>query len=207
MGESKAQRFRIDLSDLVLEIISIVIAIVLATAVGQAVQHYHDSARTSDALREIRSEIIANRSALDRVRPLHERIALGYESLVRGSHGQELDFTRFAATFARVAPRGINPFRGEDTAWQLARTSSAIGDTPFSLRAALQRVYFEQETLSEVDRTLFQTFLNAPTTSRPNYYFVAEALTLEFNDVVASETRLDARYAEALTALADAGIR
>ena len=205
-GRVATRRLRIELSDLLLEIISIVIAIVLATAVGQVVAQHREGVQTAEALRQIRSEIQTNRAALERVRPLHVRIAAAYEALVGRAHHDQIGFAEFRATFARAAPHGINPFRGEDTAWQLARTSSTISNAPYSVRAAVQRAYFEQETLDEIDRTLFQTFLTPPTTSRPNFYFIGLSLSLEFNDAVGSERRLDARYGEALAALAHTGI-
>ncbi len=205
--ETRRARLRIDPSDLALEIVSIVIAIVLATIVGQLVEKYQASERTRAALTQIRQEVLRDHEALRDVSTLHERIRAAFDATIGRTRGEQLDYDTFARTFQRVAPKGFHPFDGSTTAWDLARSSNALEDLPYSLRATLQTRYAELAQIRSLNAALYSHFTSTPTEARPNFYFTASAVLLTLGDVVASENRLARDDDDVLSALAARGIR
>jgi hypothetical protein len=210
MAEQERRRrpsLRIDPSDLALEIVSIVIAIILATAVGQIVANHQAGVRTREALAAIRQEVARDDAALQAVRPLHQRVYAAFATSVRRTHGEQLSFGEFTRTFGGAAPTGFHPFGGTTTAWDLARSSSVLQDVPYSLRAALVRRYAELTNLQGLSAALYARLLTAPTESHPNFFFTAVAVSSNLDDLVFSETRLIRDDEIALRALTEAGIR
>jgi len=205
--EPPRSRLRIDPSDLALEIVSIVIAIILATIVGQLVEKHQADERTRAALTQIRQEVLLDHDALRDVSALHETIRAAFDATIGQTHGEQLDYDVFVRTFQRVAPKGVHPFDGSTTAWDLARSSNALDDLPYSLRATLQTRYAELAQLRSLNASLYSHFTSAPTETRPNFYFTATAVLLTLGDVVASENRLARDDDAVLSALAARGIR
>ena len=106
MGDEEPRRrfwLRIDPSELALEIISIVIAIVLATAVGQIIANYQADARTREALSQIRQEVAHDDVTLRGVQPLHQRVLSAFMQTIRRTDGEQLDFDGFSRAFGRAA--------------------------------------------------------------------------------------------------------
>jgi hypothetical protein len=134
---SHRSRLRIGPSDPALEILSIVIAIVLATAVGGVVECNRAAARTHEALSQACQEIAHDGARLAAVHPLHERVRDAFVRAVATARGERLDYDRFTRTFETAAPRGFQPFTGTATAWELARSSDALADVPYALHASL----------------------------------------------------------------------
>ena len=199
-------RIRIDPSDLALEIISIVVAIVLATGVGQLVEHARAQARTHQALVEVRREIAADDAVLRRVTALHRRVWLSFSHAVTSAHGEQMTFDTFIGSFKHAAPQGYQPFAGTTTAWDLTRNSPDLDNVPYDLRVRLQTRYGELAGLRETEQRVVAGFEFEPSDARPNFYFAAYALVLNLADVVFSEQRLIDDDDRALTSLAQAGI-
>jgi hypothetical protein len=197
----------IDPSDLALEIVSIVIAIVLATAVGQVVSNYQAGARSHEALEQVRQEVVHDDAALRKLQPLHRHVRIAFDATIRRTHKERLDYDGFARTFADAAPHGFHPFSGTTTAWELARSSSALAESPYALRAALETRYAELEQLGDLNSAILTRLTTTPTDDHPNFFFTAGALLLNLTDVVASEDRLLRDDDIALRALAASGIR
>jgi hypothetical protein len=209
MSEKKAAaRLSIDRSDLALEIVSIVIAIILATAVGQIVEHYREGVRTHEALVQIRQEIIHDDALLRVDRPLHRRVRTAFWDTVRKAHGEQLSFDDLMTeTFGHAAPEGFHPFDGTTTAWELARTSSVLADVPYALRATLQTRYAELASLQKLNSAFAARLEGTPTDARPNFYFTSVSISLILTDLVYSEDRLVDDDSAALNVLASAGVR
>lgn len=205
--EPRRARLRIDPSDLALEIVSIVIAIILATVVGQLVEKHQADERTRAALSQIRQEILRDHEAMRDVSKLHWRMHAAFEATIGQTRGEQLDFDAFARTFQRVAPKGFHPFDGSTTAWDLARSSNALEDLPYSLGATLQTRYAELAQLRNLNAALYSHLTSTPTEARPNFFFTATAVLLNLGDVVASEDRLGRDDNAVLSALAERGIR
>jgi hypothetical protein len=189
-----------------LEIISIVIAVLLALAAGQAVESARAAQRTHEALVQIRQEIANDDAVLHTVHPLHARLGVAFERTVAHAHNQHLDFTTMYRTFGDAAPNGFMPFEGTTTAWDIARGSAVLADVPYSLRAALQNRYAEVQNLDALNASMLGRLEVATTDHDPNFYFTAFVLQLMFKDIEFSENRLAADDRAALDALAKNGI-
>src|SRR5476649_1165560 len=209
MADNKPQRgrVRIDRSELVLEIVSIVIAIILATAAGQFVEHYRAGVRTHEALAQIRQEVANDDKILQAVRPLHRRVRVAFDTTVRRTHGEQLSFDALSATFFHAAPHGFRPFGGTTTAWELARGSNVLADVPYELRSLLQTRYAELDGLQGENAAFIGRLEGTPTGSQPNFFFTAVTLSLILSDVTYAEDRLVKDDAAVLRALGSAGIR
>jgi hypothetical protein len=113
MTEEPAPRrgLRIDLSDLVLEIISIGVALGLATAVGQAIDAHRTATRTTEVLTELWREIARDDAALAASHPLHVRVHDAFASTVAGAREETLSYDAFAGAFARTEslPKHASP--------------------------------------------------------------------------------------------------
>jgi hypothetical protein len=205
--EPRRARVRIDPSDLALEIVSIVIAIILATVVGQLVERYQAAERTREALSQIRQEVVRDHGALRDVSTLHESTRAAFDATIGQAREEQLDYDAFAGTFRRVAPKGSHPFDGSTTAWDLARSSNVLDGLPYSLRATLQRRYAELAQLRSLNAALYSHLTSAPTERRPNFFFTAAAVLLTLADIVASEDRLARDDDAVLSALAARGIQ
>jgi hypothetical protein len=172
-----------------LEIISIVIAVLLALAAGQAVDAFRAAQRTHEALGQIRQEIANDDTVLRAVHPLHVRLGLAFER-----------------TVGDAAPHGFNPFGGTTTAWELARGTDVLAGVPYSVRSALQTRYAEVQNLDALNAAMLGRLEVATTDQDPNFYFTAFALQLMFKDIEFSERRLASDDRAALDALAKDGI-
>ncbi len=203
----KRRGLRIDPSDLLLEIVSIVIAVILALAAGQAVESMRNAQRTHEALMQIRQEIVQDESDLRELHPLHQRVEAAFYRVVARARNRHLDFDEMLQTFGNAAPNGFNPFGGTTTAWDLARGSDVLADVPYGVRSALQTRYGELQNLNMLNEAMLAR-LEIPTTDEhPNFYFAAFALRLMLNDIDFSEGRLMRDDRAALDALANDGIR
>ncbi len=200
----KRTRLRIDPSDLVLEILSIVIAIVLATAVGGLVERNRADARTREALSQVCQEIAHDDVRLLAVRPLHVRVGAAFKQTLEAARGEQLEFDRFDQTFHDAAPRGFQPFFGTTTAWELARSSDALAGVPYALRATLVNRYGQLTVLKGENDAVLASLLSAPTERHPNFFFVAASLEDTLNDVKYAEGQLAKDDAAALGALRSA---
>jgi hypothetical protein len=200
----KRARLRIDPSDLALEILSIVIAIVLATAVGGLVDRNRAGARTHEALSQICQEISQDDARLRAVHPLHVRIGAAFARSLQGARGEQLEYDRFAQTFQGAAPRGFQPLFGTTTAWELARSSDALAGVPYALRATLVNRYGQLAVLKDENNLVLASVLTAPTERHPNFFFVAASLEDTLNDVSYAEVQLGRDDAAAVAALRSA---
>jgi hypothetical protein len=196
----------IDPSDLLLEIISIVIAVLLALAAGQAVESARAAQRTHEALGQIRQEIANDDDVLRAVHGLHARLGVAFERTVARAQHQQLDFTAMYRTFGDTAPNGFQPFDGTTTAWDIARGSDVLADVPYSVRSALQTRYAEVQNLDALNASMLGRLEVATTDKEPNFYFTAFVLQLMFKDIEFSENRLAQDDRAALDALAKDGI-
>ncbi|MBD5603898.1 MAG: hypothetical protein IAI48_02205 [Candidatus Eremiobacteraeota bacterium] len=209
MAEERRPRrpsLRIEPSDLALEIVSIVIAIVLATTAGQIVANHQADARTRESLAQIRQEVAHDDTELEGLRSLHHRVDTAFALAIRRTRGEYLTFDAFTHTFGDAAPTGFHPFDGSTTAWDLARGSSVLQDVPYGVRAALQTRYADLAHVRELSARLYERFLTAPTEDHPNFYFTAVAVSANLKDLVYAETALARDDESALHALSASGM-
>jgi hypothetical protein len=201
----RRMRWQIDPSDLLLEVVSIVIAILLALGVNEWRDGLQRDARARAALAAIRSEVAGNRAQLVAVMPHHRSVELAFSRLADevDSHGT-MTFRQFIYAFSAANPHGYMPFSGESTAWDLARTSTVLNDVDYRTRAALERTYAEQTFLGQIGQRVIEHVRVGPVPAGADFYPDAVSFDLDANDVIYSERRLLGRYDDALRALGPA---
>jgi hypothetical protein len=202
MAEKPARRVRIDPSDLVLEIVSIVIAILLALGVNEWRDTARTRARTHDSLVGIRSEITANRTLLMKAMPHHLAVWTAFRAL-QSRKAHRLTFEEYTDLFGKTNPNGFRPFLGEETAWRLATTSAALADVEYATRIALERTYQEQTVLDRFSERIADDLHFGPANADANFYMSAISFSLDSADIVYAERDLLRHYDRSLNLLAD----
>jgi hypothetical protein len=198
---------RIDPSDLLLEIVSVVVAILLALAVNEWRDGLQRQQRAHAALPAIRSEMTNNRAQLLAVMPHHLAVQRAFDGLANGAASrQTMDFGQFVRAFGKADPNGYIPFSGESTAWELARTSSVLTDVDYATRVTLERAYGEQAFLAQAGDHVIDHVRFGPVPERANFYPDTVSFAADATDVVYAERRLLQRYDAALHALGAASM-
>lgn len=195
------RRLKIDPSDLALEMVSIVVAILLALAVNGWHDAWARHAQEQTALRAIRDELRLNRGDLLEQVALHARVEAAYRALVDDAPKNVLGSEAFYAAFSRTAPHGYNPVDGESTAWDVARTSDVLTDVPLATRITIEEAYAEQQALRDLNVRVIDDLHFKPEGVNPNFFYAAGAMQIDTNDVTYSERRLRAKYDAALASL------
>jgi hypothetical protein len=199
--EAKRRGIRIDPSDLALEIVSIVIAILLALAVNRWQEDLTHQRTLRESLVSIRQEIVDNRISLTQKMALHGRVAGAFMRFAM-AHQRKADvtFPDVYRLFRSAAPRGFQPMHGDDIAWQVAQSSQALAYMPYATRISLTRVYDEQTSVYMAElRFLDAAF--SPAAPSKDYYAQAFAAALWLADVTNAEQELLRRYDAALKIL------
>jgi len=199
--EARRRGIRIDPSDLLLEIVSIVIAILLALAVNRWQEGLAHNRTLHESLLNVRQEIVSNRATLEKTVPLHQRVATAFLTFVsKRPEGAPLTFAQVFQLFHRTAPLGFQPVHGDDIAWQIAQSTQAVSYMPYETRAALTRVYDEQTALYSAQQRFVDTAFS-PSAPSNDYYPAAFAAALWLGDVANDESELLRRYETALKLL------
>jgi hypothetical protein len=199
--EGRRRGIRIDPSDLLLEIVSIVVAILLALAVNHWQEEVAHQRTLHESLVNIRHEIADNRAQLLNRMPLHARVTSAYLSFAsKHQHDASVTFPQAYAMFVAAAPRGFNPFHGDSIAWQIAGTSQALSYMPYATRAALTKVYETQTGLYSVELRFIDAAVSPSAPSR-DYFSEVFAASLWLGDVKYDESALLKLYDDALKML------
>ncbi len=192
---------RVDPADLVVEVFSIVLAILLALAVNQWQDQRKTQAEVRQSLSNIANEMRSNRRMLEELMPHHQHILAG---LTR-------DFSSAApvsasAFFSKIGPilerRGIGVFSPEAFAWNVATSQPSVNAIPYDLRVSLERVYDQQRWCEDIARRLGDDFHIGVTDLSPNFYSVTLDLSEDAGDLIINEHELDILYATMLKKLA-----
>lgn len=184
-----------------LEIISIVIAILLALAVNRWQEELAHQRTLHESLVNIRQEIVDNRTVLLSRMPLHKRVE---NAFVAFAHTHEsaakVTFPQAYRMFQTVAPRGFNPFKGDNIAWQIAGTSQALSYMPYATRVALTKVYEVQNAVYTAEAKFIDAAVS-PTAPSNDYFSEVFAASLWLGDATYDETVLLKLYDDALKTL------
>lgn len=183
---------RIDPADLIVEVISVMLAILLAFAVNHWQEQQRIAQDVTIEIANIRDEIAANDRLLESQREHHRRVWLAFQRLTAKPRVLTLD--DFYGTFYRFSPHGFKPFVGESFAWDIARSSPSVVAIPYDSRVQLERTYAEQALLNSLSGTLGGDMHISSTNRNPDLYVAAMALSLDLGDIVAVEDRLHALY-------------
>ncbi len=199
-------RLRIDPSDALIEFISIVLAIVLATAVNSWHEGVQTRTDTHAMLFEIRQEITANRDALQGRYKHHLDVYAAMDALAGRSEPRH--YTSYDAmwqTFHRANPEGFMPFYGVQTSWDVAQSTGLLRNVDFDTLKVLVAAYAMQGRANGYLEHLINDLHIVPTVG-DNVFYGLVNLGIDLSDGNSNERNLLARYADALAALDRAGI-
>jgi hypothetical protein len=195
----KSVRITIDPSDLALEIISIVVAILLALSVnylGGQVKTYLD---VRNALAAISAEMAGNQATIGRMHPHHLTKCAVLQTLARRGRGHKITYTAYQNTLDQVLPFTPPPL--ESTAWNLAETSNVSANFNYATRADIARVYVQQEAFNRLADELAVDFRPLVFTRDADFFLVARNASLDCTYVTSGEDRLVAVYTKEIANL------
>lgn len=197
------KRIEIKLADLLVEVFSVVVAILLALAANNWLQHHKDEALLHRALLGIRSELSANAQSLAAAAPAHRIATAAFERLVQRSiHGsQRVSFNEIAATVRLASPNGFHKIEGETIAWQIAQNSDAVSLMDYAQRATLTRAYQEQAAFEALEQRYIDQLFSPSAASGGNFFYAAVAAQINLEDLVSLEGNLQRDYSAALDSL------
>jgi hypothetical protein len=187
---------RIDPADVVIEIFSIVLAILLALAVNSWQERVRTDNEVKILLANVRDEIVRNRALLVSEKAHHLAAYDAFKALSAHEHVGTLD--EFYKTFGKASPNGFHPFEGESFAWDVMRSSPSVNAVPYDTRILLERTYAEQALLIDQNAQILRTLEINDTTRDPDYYAAALAMNLDLGDIVYSQEKLERLYDRAL---------
>ncbi len=197
--QAAKQWFRVDPSDLLLEVVSVTLAILVAFAVNAWNDERKTQQSVHDSLVNVRREIEANRATLVPLIPRHHRFHDAY--LVYLAHHTHIDTQQFYDLFSSVAAHGFNPFIGDSTAWDIARSLPSAAALPYETRVLIEKTYSTQTLLQSFGIQLINDLHVSSTDDRPNLYLPATSVAIDASDIVALESQLLRHYDELLARL------
>ena len=207
MEQKPTRRLRIDASDLLVEIISIVLAILLALAVNNWVEARKHQELVRQSLSEIRAEVQLNLSQLDEAAPFHQRILRGFNALLsKNSAAESLRYGDIGRAFQTSSPSGFHLMVPEDTAWTVAASSGAVQYMDHRLRTELTKTYASQHILDQLQHAFINAILYTPPAGERNFYYVTAGAGQTLSDLAGLETGMRKRYKKTLAEL-DAALR
>src|SRR5215467_13210329 len=140
-------------------------------------RHHEEQARS--ALRNFRSEVLANQKEIERVKTYHETIRRDLISLAaKGGSGTPAQEAHFD---------GIHPIYFEHTAWDLAVATQALSYIDTDLAYAISRIYTHQQAFETLEKGFTQSAFGPSSFLTENRSAVIEALVTYLNDVVIQE--------------------
>src|SRR5262245_15983477 len=140
-------------------------------------RHHEEQARS--ALRNFRSEVLANPKEIERVRTYHETLRLDLLSLqTKGPTGTPSRDAHFD---------GIKPINFEHTAWDLAVATQALSYIDSELAYAISRIYTHQQAFERFENGFSQSAFGPSSFLTENRSAVVEAVVTYLNDVVIQE--------------------
>jgi hypothetical protein len=195
-----AVKIRIEPGDVIVEMLSIVVAILLALAVNNWQEHLKQQHDLRTNVVNIVRELEYNQRALAALIPQHNREATEFHNETRADFGQHehVSLDEFFHVFKRIAPHGMGVIQLQQDAWQIAQGDPSFSAMPAAQRLALARVYSQQAFLNQIYSRLIE---HMPAAQASSYFPALLALDLDFSDVNVAEHELLQAYAEAISQL------
>ena len=197
--ETRRIRIRIDPSDLLLEIISIVVAILLALTVNALASEWKTQQNVHSALASIAAELTDNEHLLTTRLPRHERACKILTQLSERGRSRRVTYTDFDNALTASLP--FTPALPESTAWQVADSSGVTANFDFTTRAQLTRVYTGQASLEKLNGDLTGDFRPTAYSRDVDFFLVARNSAADCGSIVAQETRLLRAYKREISVL------
>jgi hypothetical protein len=189
---------RIDPADLIVEVFSIVLAILLAFTVNQWQEARKTQVDVQASLANIADEIRSNKNILESGMPHHQHLLSALQ--IRYSTPRAVGMTAFFHSMKELNPHGTRLFSGETLAWDIAKSGPSFTTVPYALRVVLERTYREQTYLANL-ATRIADDIHVSDAAAPSYLGMAVNVENDLAAITASEKRLDRDYTQALTKL------
>lgn len=169
---------------LALEVVLISVGVFLALVGDQWRERAHARELAEASLRRFRSEVVANRAAVEKVKSYHA-----------GMLGKLNEY--FAEAPAKRQPstirlEGVQPVFFQQTAWDLAIATQSLADIDSDVAFDLSEIYGVQRTYAGLTGGIMQAIYLRPLTE--NF----EALRAYYGDIVIWEPRLIEMYDKVL---------
>jgi hypothetical protein len=191
---------RLDLGDVLVQIVAVFLGVICAFAVNSWQTHNAERALLHATLRGIVIEIESNRDSLRVVKVRH---AIALRALVGIVHNaRESNFVSSSELLKTLQARanfGTNvPL---EIAWQIAQSDQGLALLSYDDRYTLAEVYQVQAAFAESERRYGGSLLSIPQSPTNNYYVEAVDLADQANVVVLGEKQLEELYTDALRKL------
>jgi hypothetical protein len=170
-------RISIDPSDLVLEIISIVVAILLALTVNFLAGQVKTHNDVQSALAAIATEMSSNQAAIEHIHARHLAKCGLLQRVGRRGRGHKISYTVYQNALDAVMP--FAPPAVQSTAWNLADSSGVSANFAYAERADIARVYAQQESLGRLGGELAVDFRPLVFTRGADFFLVARNAALD----------------------------
>ncbi|HTA39832.1 MAG TPA: hypothetical protein VK760_12185 [Candidatus Acidoferrales bacterium] len=188
---------RIDLGDVLVQIIAVFLGVICAFGVNSWQTRNSEQALLRATLRGIVVEIQSNHDSLQTVKARHAtslRALMGL--LVKARTTKYISITDLLLTLKNRGEFGINaPL---DIAWQIAQSNQGLSLLSYDDRYTLAALYRTQGVFYDAERRYGDTLLSIRQSPTDNYLIETIDLANQANVVVVAETQLDALYTDAL---------
>lgn len=175
-----------------LEIISIVVAILLAFGLnflaGRLKTHYDERV----ALTAISSEVASNEALVAHLHARHLTKCSALQTLARRGREHKISYSEFQNTLDTILPFVMPPVQA--TAWSLANASGRSANFDYASRADLARVYSQQQAFSRIGDDLANDFRPMDFTRDADFFLVARNAARDCTIDTMFEDRLEAAY-------------
>jgi hypothetical protein len=188
---------RLDLGDVLVQIVAVFLGVICAFAVNSWQTHNAERALLRATLRSIVVELESNRDSLRVVKVRHAIALRALTALVHNARASSfVSGSELLKTLRDRGKFGINvPL---DIAWQIAQNNQGLTLLSYDDRYTLAEVYQVQAAFSESERRYGNSFLSIPQSPTNNYYVEAVDLADQAYVVVLAENQLDDLYTDAL---------
>ncbi len=196
------KNLRIDLGDVIIEIVSIVLAILLAFVIS----NWHDrttrGAALHSALVNIREEMLRNQQDLHAVMPIHERYLEVFTKVATETGKSErAGFDQVQGAVERASSSGFHYAPLQAIAWEITQKSTAVSDMPYEQRAGLTAIYQAQDFVEQRQQKFIDDLFAPNGPFDGNYFYSVVLAQGNLGDVVAGEKDLSGAYAAELRRL------
>lgn len=177
----------------ILELLIEVVLIGLGVFLGLLANQWHDDRQhreLADAtLRYFREEIIANKQAIEKVRPYHTTLSREVGGFLQTEAPRTMQ--RF---YSDVHFRGVEPVEFERTAWDLALATQSFSYLSPKLAYAISRVYTRQQAFQTLQNGFLQAVLAPTTFGASDVTGLATSMNMYLLDVNIHEPELITLY-------------
>lgn len=193
---------KIELGDVLVEIMSVTLAILLALAIGRWQENAQKQQSLHESVTSVIAEMSANARRLASIHPRHVRLLAEFAKLDAASAGGRITLAQLSNAVARGAPKGLGLALPQSTAWQIAQSSPGIGLLPYDERAQLTGLYNLQQYYFDAEEKFSDSLLVTSVPPEGNFLLVFENAEARLGDIVALESELARSYAKSQAMLA-----